>query len=745
MKKTNLVVIGIALALFAIPFLWLKPGFVDLGGDAVRWYFVDPLTVIKNTKNFLNSAHPYSYANVPYEFFLYLLLQIVRTPTNVIAFEHGLQLSLSFLGMYWIVRELVSGVQKKTNGLRVNLAAVLSGITYVGLIAKVGWPTALPTLNQTFLNVLIFYLLLRYCLTQRFLYLSAVFFISIAFSANFGLGSAPQLFSFYPLAFVFLYLYMRVVAKKSIPWRGLILFSVLFAGLHAFHLLPIIASLLEKNSSVYAQVFSTYSIQAAGVDYFAANHADSGKISKELFQWWLGKRVISWYIPAIAIFGFLIRKSRLLSVIGMFFALTLFLVAANITRIGVAMYQKLFYIPGFAMFRSFNEKWFFVFAFFYTLLFGVSLFYLFEKIKARAALAIGMVMLSISIYRMYPFLSGSAIRTTLHQSNNVSIAFTLDPDLLDALAFVRALPSEGKVLTVPLTFPYYQIAYGKEGGAYMGPSLVAQGAGRQDYSGFWNFGPYEMPVFEALHKSNTDQFMQLLSLLNVRYIFRNSDTRIMDDFPVYPYLDSGRYASKDQFPLLKNQSAYETLLASLPVKKLYQKGFYGVYEIDNTKVRPLIYIPDYVSSEWSKGLVDSYRWAFGDAAICAQVICDKKYQNIPSLSYAKRAETAFDVQIDLGKNKEPFLLVFSNNYYSAVDLSFQGVPRGSVRHVTVNGYANGWIIDPTKTNGKTVLYGRIVLDSKKYFYIGRVISSVALFVLVFMTIREIARRKYEKK
>ena len=227
------------------------------------------------------------------------------------------------------------------------------------------------------------------------------------------------------------------------------------------------------------------------------------------------------------------------------------------------------------MFRSFNEKWFFVFAFFYTLLFGVSLSYLFERIKLRVALAIGMVMLSISIYRMYPFLSGNAKRTTLHQSNNVSVAFTLDPDLLDALAFVRALPLDGKVLTVPLTFPYYQIAYGQEGGAYMGPSLVSQGAGRQDYSGFWGFGPYERMMFEALHKSNTDQFVQLLSLLNVRYIFRNSDTRIMDDFPVYPYLDGGRYASKEQFPLLKNQSAYETLLASIPVDKLYQNGVKG--------------------------------------------------------------------------------------------------------------------------------------------------------------------------
>ena len=139
-------------------------------------------------------------------------------------------------------------------------------------------------------------------------------------------------------------------------------------------------------------------------------------------------------------------------------------------------------------------------------------------------------------------------------------------------------------------------------------------------------------------------------------------------------------------------------------------------------------------------MVESYRWAFGDAAICAQVTCDKKYQNIPSLSYTKRTETAFDVQIDLGENKEPFLLVFSNNYYSAVDLSFQSVPRGAVRHVTVNGYANGWIIDPTKTEGKSILQGRIYLTSLNYLYTGAVISAITFAIIIVLAVYLFVRR-----
>lgn len=744
MKKNNLIVGIITLILFVIPFFWLPRGFVDLGGDAGRLYFIDPIAVIKNTGSFWNSIYPFSYASVPYLFFLNVILRIVGTSTNLISFEHGLQLSLSFFGMYLIVRQLLFSAQ---NGLNVQLShvvGILSGVVYVGLITKVGWPVALPTLNQVFLNVFMFYLLLRYCVTQKFFYLSSALFLSIAFSINFGLGNAPQLFSFYPLALLFLYIYIRFVAQIMLPWRGLFLFVVLLLGLHSFHLLPLLASLLEKRSGVHDQAFSANSIQVSGVNYFAANHADSGKISKELFQWWMGSRFLSWHIPFIAVSGFLIHKSRLLLIIGLFFAFTLFLVAANITQTGVAVYQKLFYIPGFVMFRSFNEKWFFVYAFFYTLLFSVSLYYLLRRVKIRTVFTIGTIIFGIFVYRAYPFLSGGAIDTILHQSNNVSAVFAIDPNLMDALAFVRTLPPDGKMLTLPLTFPYFQLAFGKEGGAYEGISMVSNLIGRQDYAGFWTFGPYEKPMFHALNTSNKDQFLQLLSLLNVRYIFRNSDARIMDNFPLYPYLEGGTYASKEQLPPIKDQLAYDAWLGSLPVKKIYQVGFYQVYEIEDSFVRPLIYIPDYVSLDLDKGPVNVYRWAFGNATLCEDVLCDQKISVVPSVSYTKESETSFNVQIDLKGVKEPFLLVFSNNYYYAVDLTLQHMTDGAVRHVMVNGFANGWVIDPANTDEKSVLQGRIYLTSMNYLYAGIATSGITLTVIIVFVVGSFIRRRNEK-
>ncbi len=586
----------VTLVLFFIPFFWLKPGFVDLGGDSGRLYFIDPLVSAFNLYTRQNFSWAPLYALIPYELFLYILKKFVISSTNLISVTRGLHLSLGFLSVFLILQEfflLGKVTQKKFS----SWIALVGGMVYIGFLSAAGWVASLETHYQGFLNPVMFYLLLRFCLRASFWYGLAFLVISLLYSGNFGFSAMPQLMSFYPLAILFLLLSIRFVFRIAIPWRKLLMLIIFFVGLHSFHLLPTVATLLNKTTTRHEQIFSTQSIAELGVHYFDVNHEALGKISTQLFQptqW--HTNILALLVPVVIVLAFILKPTKLSVLVGGFFATTLFLVSANISHLGVSLYRSLFHIPGFMMFRSFNDKWYYVYIFFYTLLFGISLYTILAKKKTITVVLVSLLCIGIIVYRMLPFLKGRAIDTPLYQSNNVSAMFEMDPDLLDTLSYIRMLPSEGRFLTLPLTFPYFQIAYGKQGGAYVGVSMILHLANRADYPGFWSMNAHAQPVFDAIGAQDWQKLLDHLSALNVRYVFYNSDARIMDNFPGYPYIYPGlMYSSKDQLPAIASQAAYTTFLASLPLKKIYGKGFYSVYEVQYAK--PPVFTANFEVSE----------------------------------------------------------------------------------------------------------------------------------------------------
>lgn len=705
MKKSNLIAIGIAVALFIVPFFWLKPGFVDIGGDSGRLYFIDPLSLAQNLFQRRNYDGATTYAILPYYLLNYLLLQVTGSSTLTIGVDRGILLSIAFLSIYLIVKQLLT-VNEKMN-VRIMLSSLASGIIYITFITKLGWLAQLDTHNQIFLNTLIFYLLLRFCVTSNPLYGLGIIIISFIYSVNFSFTGMPQIASFYPLAGLFLLIILRTIYKIAIPWKKLCILFILLIGVHAFHLVPIGASIFDKGSPTHTNIFNTESILASGVKYFEANHKDLGKISLEIFQpsEWSKKTIFILIIPIIILLGFLKKPSRLLAVLSIFFAITLYLVSANITHIGIYIYKHLFYLPGFMMFRSFQEKWYYVYSFFYALLFGCS-FYLFIKSSKRfVVIGITIFIICLSLYRIYPFLRGDAIKTPLYQSNNVTSVLKIDPDLIASLSFIKTLPQDGRVAIFPLTFPYFQLFYGKEGGAYMGVPTVLPITGRIDYAGFWTFGPYKQPITDALINRDIDSLIQYFSLLNIRYIFYNSDDRIYSNFPSFPY----EYP-KEGIPSIKDKTSYDALLTSLPIHKIYEKGFYSLYEIDKDPIRPLIYIE-------------------GNEA--------------GSLTYKKISPVVYDISIQINERKTPFVIVFSDPYQKSWTLDFKN-NNGVVKdHVMINNYANAWTIDPTKTNN-SVIHGRIYLMFQNYFYIGGIISVLTFIAVTVLIILYLFKLRYAK-
>ncbi len=249
MRKS--VIVAIFVILFIIPFFWMKPRQMDIGGDFSRLYFYDPVNYLKNFS--LYSIFPEGTNRVesnqfylPYLLMLTAIKSIVKSPYFVISLANSLKLAVSFLSIYLILKEFISFWKPKPNFLSTDIPAILAGLFYLSTFAVMdNMDKALLSHDQVFLNPLIFYLLLRFMLTQKMKFLWTAIVITLLFSGNFAWFSAPPFFSFYPLAILFLLLYVRIIRHKTIPWKGIIIGIIFTLGLHAFHIIPEAASLLD--------------------------------------------------------------------------------------------------------------------------------------------------------------------------------------------------------------------------------------------------------------------------------------------------------------------------------------------------------------------------------------------------------------------------------------------------------------------------------------------------------------------
>ena len=583
-SRYTLLPLLISIIFFIIPFFWLGPGQMDLGGDSSRLYFYDPLSYFKNYSFFGVSpsgfgAENIGYFTIPFVLLLFVLKFVLQSPTILISAFHGMSLSIGFLASYFIVKELIGN----------KAAALLAGLFYVLSLSPIqGWDKVLIIHNQFFLNPLIFFLLLRYFKTTNTVYLTSILLVGFIFSPNFSFAAAPPIFAFYPLAIIFLLFYTITVFKKPIIWKHLIISFVAFLFLQAFHLIPQVVSTFSPDSVLYKTVFSDEGKFDRGLSYFVSI-ASSIKVSINFMSLpqmtKLGVESLVYIIfPAIILFGYLRNKSRTVQLSGIFFLIALFFSSANITNVGFNFYKMLFYIPGFSMFRNFYGQWGYVLLFFYTILLGQSLAIVLSKLKRKYSYFLAVFIALLLVITAWPFINGTLVNKVLWQSKDVKIAMRMDPKYEEMLSFVRNLP-DGKILTLPLSDPGYQILRGVDGGAYQGPSTIAYLAGKQDFAGFDELGKFNGLILDLVREKQFDRLKKVLEFLNIRYIFYNADPNIYDTiFPAFPYGHVRQFLPEDQ-------KSYQKFIKQLSLKQLKTiDNKYFIYEFDDSDYRPLFFI-----------------------------------------------------------------------------------------------------------------------------------------------------------
>ena len=751
--KEHKLALLIGLVLFIIPFFWLKPGEMDLGGDNNRLFFYDPITYLKSTKLYgFNTAGmgivDSLYTEIPYVGLIAFLKFFISSPTFAISFVNGLKLAVSFITIYLIVCEFIKKIYSG-NSKNISIAAMLAGIFYVVSLGSIHmsseWGTALVVHNQVFLNPLIFYLLFKFILTNTYKYLWVAILVSFIFSPNFSYGASPAFFAFYPLAFLFLIVYVKFFLKNPIPWKGIYIGVALFLGIQAFHLLSQIFSLFNSSSDINARVFSQSSVQGEGINYFNAVSPSGMAIlnllfpSENIFLRWT-----SFMSPIIVIFGFMINKKKEFLYISLFFILTFFLVTANITQIGFELYKNLFHIPAFSMFRVFFVKWIYVFLFFYSLLLGLSVYNILLKLKIFYGKLFFLSVFILLLITGIPIFLGKPVNSNIVRgSNNVKSVLKMDFRYEQTLQFIRSLPDDGKFLAMPLTDFSSQVIYGKDGGAYAGVPVMSHLTQKYGFYGYRDFRwrpsdpvRYAEDILKNSREKNYDRLLRIFTTLNIRYIFHNADPNIYEaKFP-----DGGPWYSYMKNSLPNTQQGYKDFIQHFPIHLIYSNGPYNIYELDKSAYNPTIFIPQgvYQSNKLSFDK-DKAHSVFIDSSTCSKEelkkLCKDEYKPSPAnINFRMINPTLYSVNIRQNDPVESILLVMQHTFHKGWKLVIDGKNVPESQHISVNGYANGWLLTKKDISSKKNYTLFIKLDPQKYFWYGSFITGVSLITIIGLLI-----------
>ncbi len=601
--------------LFAIPFFWFTPGQMDIGGDTSRLYFFDPLHYlqIQALYGIVSSGiggESVSYWGIPYFVLLVLVKNIVQSPTILIAISHGFSLSVAFITSYLLIKDILAKSEFNKSKY-VELPAILCGIFYIFTPTLIlGWDKEILTHNQFFLNPLMFFLLFRFITRNDIFYLFTALIVTFLFSPNFSFVGAPDFFSFYPISIIFILFYTKLVLKRGIPMKSILIGLVLFLILQSFHLGPQISGLFTGGSQINKDVFSEQAKYSRGLGYFTGV-APYVKVSIS----WLNLAQLNdlkpfdfafIIFPVFLLLGFFWNKTKQYLLTAVFFLITFFFVTANITDLGFNFYVKLFNIPGFSMFRNYFGQWVFVYTFFYMLLFGQALIAFFQSVKLRYVTIISIYIVLLLTYNALPFIDGNLLNKTLYQSK-IKVVSQMDPEYERVLSYIRNLRIDGKFISFPLADAGYQIISGLHGGAYQGPSTISYLTGKNDFTGYDGLLPFSDTFLTLVKNNDIIGINRLFSILNIKYVFYNSDPKIYDNyFPQYPYT-----VVRGTMP--NNQKGYQALLAKLPIHKIKDFGsYYHIYEVDNYlphfyTATDYIYATDVLTPFFVKDLHDSLR------------------------------------------------------------------------------------------------------------------------------------------
>jgi hypothetical protein len=285
-----------------------------------------------------------------------------------------------------------------------------------------------------------------------------------------------------------------------------------------------------------------------------------------------------------------------------------FFTVANLGTLPLKIYEKLFiFFPPFRMFRHFYGKFAQPFTFFYAIVLYLALLSIENHLRSIGKAAFLKIfsyfLILLTLFNGIPLLTGKITNSNVPGSSteygNVSIPMKVPEDYLKSIRALSEIEKDAKIISFPFTMESYQVIAGENGGAYFGPSSIAMLSGKSDFNGFASFYNIKLPktFYTLFLEESLEKMQRFMGMLNVGYIFHNSDDFLYTRFPSSPWGDF-----KKLFP---TQATITDTILKMEGKKVYDFGNYDIYSMDRYYL-PHIYTPEKIIVS-NQDLFDFYK------------------------------------------------------------------------------------------------------------------------------------------
>lgn len=713
-----------------------------VGGDDMRIYYLFPRQYIQNlllnivTDNSIGGGNMGYYpATHPIPLVSLMLLVKTFVPANTQFVMYGLNWALGFIFIF-----LLSGLWIERQS-RINFfIRVIAGLFYIFS----------PFLLKTFYKhqMIVIYLIaaapgtlyffIKSVRERNFLYVFSSVLIFSILSTN--LSSLPWTIPVFitstPILFV------EFWKAKKILMLHAVLFGISYALLNISWLYHLVY--LSLNNTGLTNTLGTFSspdfIKAniAGILGTSRHFSPLNGVINQLENGLAKNLSIVSYINLLFIVvivgagAFIHREKNALLTTGFIVSLlgllvSWFLMTPNFQDWGPNSFVWLsLHVPFFTMFRNMFDKFSMPLALYYALCLAVSLSILAGRFAGKKLhLAIGIGLTATILVNASPLFQ---VRTE-HVGVQAKLSGTFNDDFNNLAVYVSNLKNPSRILWLPLNYPSFTNVEDKynPGHFYSGPSPLRLLSNRQDYAGQYSFITSTNiaigdSIFPGLRDKKYAQFGRMVQLLNARYV-------ILDKQHLPESMTSYLYGG-DSRVVLKWQT--EEFINGLLGKKLQDFGArYTLHEINPKYNNDRIYLTD-------------------DYEVFPNILPNVNYEKISDSSY----------KISLTKIKKSQKLVFLDSYYRDWTLYLVGPQLKAYRkgkNVPVQGFANGWEIDPdeiksnfskgyytTNPDGSLNLHLSLYFEPNKFNEPTRKISVASFVVLGMSQLILLVKKSYAK-